>query len=84
MKTSKLGLLIIIALASGLAAETDNKRTTVVEGNHFYSNYEINTTYNIAQVSTDRSIIFILRKKDNNQVFDNNITITLISGSNTV
>lgn len=76
----KLSILIFISILSAFAQETSPQRTTVVEGNHFYSNYEINTTYNIAQVSTDRSIIFILRKKDEGQIFDNNITVTLISG----
>lgn len=80
----KLFVLLLISIANGIAQETSPQHTTVVEGNHFYSNYEINTTYNIAQVSTDRSIIFILRKKDDNQIFDNNITITLISGEKSV
>ncbi len=40
----------------------------------------MNTTYNVEKVSTDRPIILILRKKEDNQVFDNNITISLISG----
>lgn len=80
----KLFVLLLISIANSIAQETSPQHTTVVEGNHFYSNYEINTTYNIAQVSTDRSIIFILRKKDDNQIFDNNITITLISGEKSV
>jgi len=77
-------MLIPFFLIVALGSETSPEKTTVVEGNHFYSNYELNTTYNIAQVNVDRPIIYILRKKEDGQIFDNNITINLISGDKSV
>lgn len=55
-----------------------------MEGNHYYSNYELNTTYNIDKVNVERPIILVLRRKDEGQVFDNNITIGLVSGERSV
>lgn len=71
---AKLVVLLALTFLSN-CQQTSPERTTVVEGNHFYSNYELNTTYNIVQVSKDRPIIYILRKNDDKQTLDNNITV---------
>lgn len=44
-------LLVSLSYAETPVTSTTPEKTTVVEGNHFYSNYEINTTYNIDKVS---------------------------------
>lgn len=44
-------LLVSLSDAETPVTSTTPEKTTVVEGNHFYSNYEINTTYNIDKVS---------------------------------
>lgn len=86
MRLAFLAFLFLLSVQFSVAEnpQTTPQHTTIVEGNHFYSNYETNTTYNIEKVSTDRSIIVILRKKDESQNFDNNISIQLISGDKSV
>jgi hypothetical protein len=55
----------------------------VVEANHFYSNYEKNTTYDINSVEKNKSIIFLLKHADkkDKELKDNPITISLLSGN---
>ncbi len=51
----------------------------MVESNHFYSNEERNTTYDINSVEKNKSLIFILKNTDkkDKELKDNPITITL-------
>lgn len=60
--------------------QVEQEHSTIIERNHFYSNYEINTTYQINKVDTAKPIILFLKKKDDNAIFDNNVTIGLVSG----
>jgi hypothetical protein len=57
----------------------------VVEANHFYSNYERNTTYDITNIEKNKSLIFLLKNSDkkDKELKDNPITISLISGDTT-
>lgn len=48
-------VLLFLAMLCELLASTvpadDNGHSTVLEKNHFYSNYEVNATYNITKVN---------------------------------
>ena len=57
-----LGTLWILEAVDTSASNNDH--STVIEKNHFYSNYEVNTTYNITKVNKDKPIILFLKKKD--------------------
>lgn len=65
--------------------ETKDERKTVVEANHFFSNYETSTNYDINSVEKDKSLVFFLRpsqgKADEKALADNPVTITLDAGS---
>lgn len=58
MHSKYIWIALIAVLLSGFCAadnpttSIEQQKTTVVEGNHFYSNYEINTTYAIDKVNT--------------------------------
>ena len=41
--------------------EKNQDHKTVVEANHFYSNYERNTTYEINGIEKNKSLILILK-----------------------
>lgn len=43
--------------------EKQNDHKTVVESNHFYSNYETFTNYDINNVEKDKSLIFLIKPK---------------------
>jgi hypothetical protein len=62
----------------------EDKHTTIVESNHFFSDYEVSTSYSIDKVRDDRPIILVLKKTNPSATFDNNITIKLVSGSDQV
>ncbi len=57
----------------------------MVEANHFYSDKEKTTTYDIGSVEKDKSLIFILKdkqgQKDDKILIDNPINITLDAGN---
>ena len=76
--------MVLICLALVMVGEcvdtTSPEKTTIVEGNHFFSNYEISVHYNVDKVNVERPIVLILKKKEENSVFDNNLEITLTSG----
>ncbi len=62
--------------------ESNNEKKTVVEANHFYSNYEKNTTYDITSIEKSKSLIFLLKHSEQKEkeLKENPITISLISG----
>lgn len=85
-------LVVVLVLAVALLArknlkeaKADPEHKTVVEANHFYSNYERNTTYDITNIEKNKSLVFLLKRNDktDKQLKDNPITIALLSGDNT-
>lgn len=84
-------LLVLLALALGKKNLKDSnkdkksKHKTVVEANHYYSNYEKNTTYDINSIERNKSLIFLLKHGDKKgkELKDNPITISLVSGTTT-
>jgi hypothetical protein len=56
-----LGTLALLALTQESVPAIEHKK--VIEANHYYSDTEINVTYNIANVEKNRSLIFVLRNK---------------------
>lgn len=65
--------------------ETKQERETVVEANHFFSEHEKTTGYDIDSVETGKSLVFFLKKRegkdsDDHQLAKNPITITLTAG----
>jgi hypothetical protein len=88
MAKKLLLLLLLILLVSGrknlkdAGKEANNEKKTVVEANHFYSNYEKNTTYDITSIEKNKSLIFLLKHAENKdkELQENPITISLISG----
>lgn len=68
--------------------ETKDERETVVEANHFFSEHEKTTNYDIDSVETGKSLVFLLKKRegkenDDHQLATNPITITLTAGQDT-
>lgn len=66
-------------------AETKEERETVVEANHFFSEHDKTTSYDIDSVETGKSLLFLLKKRegkenDDRQLAANPITITLTAG----
>lgn len=80
IRVTLAALISCLFLLAHAQTETSPEHTTIIEANHYFSNYEVNNTYKIDKVSIDRPLIFILKKKDENSIFDNDLTITLISG----
>jgi hypothetical protein len=88
-------LLVLVLLASvqcrrkketlAEQKETKEEQKTVVEANHFFSNYETSTNYDINSVEKDKSLVFFLRpqkgKPDEKALADNPVTITLDAGT---
>lgn len=65
--------------------ETKQERETVVEANHFFSEHDKTTSYDIDSVETGKSLVFFLKKRegkdsDDHQLANNPITITLTAG----
>jgi alpha/beta superfamily hydrolase len=58
-------LLVTLAITKKNLKEASKEKTedhkTVVEANHFYSNYERNTTYEINGIEKNKSLILILK-----------------------
>lgn len=94
-----LTLLIIVALLGSVCCrrrkeqlaeqtETKEERKTVVEANHFYSNYETSTGYDINSVEKDKPLIFYLKphnaQANDKTLTENPINITLTTGASTV
>jgi hypothetical protein len=79
-------LLVVLSAKKNLkdaSKEKKNEDKTVVEANHYYSNYERNTTYDINSVEKNKSLIFLLKHGDqkDKELKENPITISIVSGS---
>lgn len=91
MNLKAMLLLVLLALALGKKNLKDSNKDkksehkTVVEANHYYSNYERNTTYEINSIEKNKSLIFLLKHTDkkDKELKDNPITISLVSGTTT-
>jgi hypothetical protein len=84
-----LTLLVLLVLAKKNLKDHNKEKNkdekTVVEANHFYSNYEKNTTYDITNIEKNKSLIFLLKhgEKKDKELKENPITISLVSGDTT-
>lgn len=76
-------LLVATTAKQGLLASHESvqeEKKTVVEANHFYSNYELFTNYDIGSVKKDRPLLLMLKPNKQVDLKVNPITITLTSG----
>lgn len=83
-----LVVLLLLTLAhtkKNLKEVPKDEKKTVVEANHFYSNYERNTTYDITNIEKNKSLVFLLKPngKTDKELKENPITIGLDAGANT-
>ena len=76
-------LLIALVLGAKLKSkkDTQDEGNTVVEANHFFSDKELSTSYDIKGVKTDSALIVTLRPKEEGEEFKNKIEIKLDAGS---
>ena len=62
MKICVFVVCLLLSVALDLSPEED-KHNTVIESNHYFSDYQLSTIYNINKVRKDRPIIYFLKKK---------------------
>ena len=65
----KMKICVFVVCLLGLTGTLDlspeeDKHNTVIESNHYFSDYQLGTTYNINKVRKDRPIIYFLKKKN--------------------
>lgn len=85
MKIIRQELLLVLALLAIAACRSRQKTkvdtTTVIESDHFSSESERFTTYNISDAEANKPMITTLRPKKQGDAYDNPITVRLTSGS---